>query len=150
MFTGYAAAGEWLDIADGLAVMTRTTKDLGYEGLVLFLDELVLWLASHASDAAFVSSEASKVAKLVESGVGQRAVPMVSFVARQRELSDFIGDKAAGVQRAQVGQTIQYWEDRFDTDHPVGLEPAGRGPQASADTGEPGGRRPSWRRRWRR
>ncbi len=115
MFTGYAAAGEWLDIADGLAVMTRTTKDLGYEGLVLFLDELVLWLASHASDAAFVSSEASKVAKLVESGVGQRAVPMVSFVARQRELSDFIGDKAAGVQRAQVGQTIQYWEDRFDT-----------------------------------
>ena len=82
---------------------------------MLFLDELVLWLASHASDAAFVSSEASKVAKLVESGVGQRAVPMVSFVARQRELSDFIGDKAAGVQRAQVGQTIQYWEDRFDT-----------------------------------
>ncbi|MGB8021383.1 MAG: hypothetical protein WCF04_09170 [Candidatus Nanopelagicales bacterium] len=115
MFTGYAAAGEWLDIADGLAVMTRTARDLGYEGLVLFLDELVLWLASHASDAAFVSSEASKVAKLVESGVGERAVPMVSFVARQRELSDFIGDKATGVQRAQVGQTIQYWEDRFDT-----------------------------------
>lgn len=115
IFTGYAAAGEWLDIADGLSVMTRTAKDLGYDGLVLFLDELVLWLASHASDAAFVSSEASKVAKLVESGVGQRAVPMVSFVARQRELSDFVGDKAAGVQRAQVGQTIQYWEDRFDT-----------------------------------
>ena len=81
---------------------------------MLFLDELVLWLASHASDAAFVSSEASKVAKFVETGLGERAVPIVSFVARQRELSDFIGDRASGVQRAQVGQTIQYWEDRFD------------------------------------
>ncbi|MDQ1250554.1 MAG: hypothetical protein QG597_4933, partial [Actinomycetota bacterium] len=73
------------------------------------------WLASHASDPTFVSSEASKVAKLVESGRGQRALPLVSFVARQRELSDFIGSRATGVQRAQVGQTIQYWEDRFDT-----------------------------------
>ena len=115
MFKGFAAAGEWLDFGDGLEVMTRTAKDLGYDGLVLFLDELVLWLASHASDPTFVSSEASKVAKLVESGRGQRAVPLVSFVARQRELSDFIGSKATGVQRAQVSQTIQYWEDRFDT-----------------------------------
>ena len=114
MFTGYAAAGEWLDIADGLHVMATTAEDLGYEGLVLFLDELVLWLASHANNPEFVSREASKVAKLVESGLGNRAVPMVSFVARQRELSDFIGDRATGVQRAQVGEVIRYWEDRFD------------------------------------
>jgi hypothetical protein len=115
IFKGYAQAGEWLDIADGLVVMTQTAKNLGYDGLVLFLDELVLWLASHAADAAFVATEASKVAKLVEAGAGRRDVPIVSFVARQRELSDFVGDKAAGVQRAQVGQAIQYWEDRFDT-----------------------------------
>ena len=115
IFKGYAQAGEWLDIADGLVVMTQTAKNLGYDGLVLFLDELVLWLASHAADAAFVATEASKVAKLVEAGAAHRAVPIVSFVARQRELSDFVGDKAAGVQRALVGHSIQYWEDRFDT-----------------------------------
>lgn len=119
MFTGYVSAGEWLDISDGLGVMTQHAKSLGYKGLVLFLDELVLWLASRLSDQKFVSEEGSKVAKLVETGIGQRAIPIVSFVARQRELQDFYAEaaRAEGAQTSAVGDTFRYWENRFDTIH---------------------------------
>ena len=34
----------YVDLDDGLSVLSRHTKDLGYDGLVLFLDELMLWL----------------------------------------------------------------------------------------------------------
>jgi hypothetical protein len=117
MFTGYTSAGEWLDISDGLGVMTTHAKSLGYEGLVLFLDELVLWLASRLNDQKFVSEEGSKVAKLVETGIGQRDIPIISFVARQRELQDFYAEstRAEGAQTSAVGDTFRYWENRFDT-----------------------------------
>ena len=123
MFTGYSAAGEWLDISAGLAAMSAHAKGLGYDGLVLFLDELVLWLASHLADSNFVSVEGSKVAKLVEQGVGVqgaagRAIPIVSFVARQRNLQEFLGERAAvsgGAERMAIGETFRWWEDRFDS-----------------------------------
>ena len=75
----------------------------------------MLWLASHLADSEFVSTEGSKVAKLVETGAGSRAVPIVSFVARQRDLKDFLGDSVPGAERVAVGQTFTWWEDRFDT-----------------------------------
>ena len=117
MFTGYTSAGQWLDISDGLGVMTTHAKSLGYAGLVLFLDELVLWLASRLNDQKFVSEEGSKVAKLVETGIGQRDIPIISFVARQRELQDFYAEstRAEGAQTSAVGDTFRYWENRFDT-----------------------------------
>ena len=113
-FRGYVHAGEWLGIEEGLRVMAEHAKSLGYQAIILFLDELVLWLATHLGDAAFVQTEGSKVAKLVESGIGRRAVPMVSFVARQRDLKDFLGDSVPGAERVAIGQTFTWWEDRFD------------------------------------
>ena len=43
-----------------------TRSSLGYDAVVLFLDELVLWLMTRLADAAFVTQEATKVSKLVE------------------------------------------------------------------------------------
>ena len=57
-----------------------------YDAVILFLDELVLWLASHAADIAFVNREGQKVAKLVEAMTADRPIPIVSFIARQRDL----------------------------------------------------------------
>jgi hypothetical protein len=114
-FTGYERAGQWVGIEDGLKTITAHAKSLGFRAVVLFLDELVLWLASHLADSEFVSTEGSKVAKLVETGAGGRAVPIVSFVARQRDLKDFLGDSVPGAERVAVGQTFTWWEDRFDT-----------------------------------
>ncbi|AMB59186.1 hypothetical protein [Microterricola viridarii] len=114
LFTGYSAAGEWVDITSGLRTMSNHAHALGYDGIVLFLDELVLWLGQHLSDQAFIQSEASKVAKLVETGSGSLPVPFISFVARQRELAQFLGNSALGVERVSQQQTLQYWDDRFE------------------------------------
>jgi len=114
-FTGYERAGQWVGIDEGLRLISAHAKALGYRAVVLFLDELVLWLASHLADSEFVSTEGAKVAKLVETGAGSRAVPIVSFVARQRDLKDFLGEGVPGAERVAVGQTFTWWEDRFDT-----------------------------------
>lgn len=115
LFTGYVQTGAWLDMEAGLKAMTAHAQALGYDGVVLFLDELVLWLAQHLSDPNFIQLETSKVAKLVETGSGQLAVPIVSFVARQRDLKDFLGGGAAsGAEQAAIGESFRWWEDRFD------------------------------------
>ncbi len=113
-FPAYTSTSAWLPIDQGLRIMTTHAKGLGYDGLVLFLDELVLWLANHLRDSAFIQNETSKVAKLVETGSGQMAVPIVSFVARQRALKDFLGGGNAGAEQVALEDSFQWWEDRFD------------------------------------
>lgn len=113
-FTGYTSSGEWLEISAGLKAMAEHTKLLGYTGMVFFLDELVLWLGQHLADSHFIQNETSKVAKLVETEMGSLPVPIVSFVARQRDLKDFLGDGASGAERVSLGQSFSWWEDRFD------------------------------------
>ena len=114
IFGGFTSTAQWLPIDQGLRVMTAHAKSLGYDGLILFLDELVLWLANHLRDSAFIQNETSKVAKLVETGSGQLAIPMVSFVARQRALKDFLGGGTVGAEQVALEDSFQWWEDRFD------------------------------------
>lgn len=114
LFTGYARVGEWVDISEGLRAMTQHAKGLGYDGLVLFLDELVLWLGAHLSDTTFIQSETQKVAKLVETGIGLLPLPIISFVARQRALKDFLGGGEVRAQQEALAQSFQWWEDRFE------------------------------------
>ena len=115
LFTGYTATGEWLEISEGLKAMTEHAASLKYDGLILFLDELVLWLGQHLSDTHFIQNETSKVAKLVETEMGSLPVPIVSFVARQRDLKDFLGGGAIGAEQVALGQSFQWWEERFET-----------------------------------
>ena len=79
-FRGYRDVARGSDEAfipldEGLAVVSRHARDLGYDGLVLFLDELILWLATHAADLRFLNEEGPKVSKLVEAGDGRPADP---------------------------------------------------------------------------
>ena len=90
-FTGAVRSGEYLDLDTGLAVITRHAKSIGYDALVLFLDELILWLSTKISDHTFVNTEGAKLNKLVESADATRPLPLVSFVARQRNLEEFLG-----------------------------------------------------------
>ena len=113
-FRAYTSTSAWLPIDQGLRIMTAHAKGLGYDALVLFLDELVLWLANHLRDSAFIQNETSKVAKLVETGSGQMAIPMVSFVARQRALKEFLGGGNVGAEQVALEDSFQWWEDRFD------------------------------------
>lgn len=113
-FQAYAQSAEYVDIDTGLRVIAEHGASLGYSGVVLFLDELVLWLATRVADPDWVASEGSKVAKLVESADARRPIPLISFIARQRDLRDFLGDTAPGAEQAAIADTFRWWEDRFD------------------------------------
>ena len=48
-----AGSGEsFVSLDDGLSIMSRHARDLGYDAVILFLDELVLWLASHNTSSS--------------------------------------------------------------------------------------------------
>lgn len=113
-FGAYATHAGYVDMDRGLAAVSANAHSLGYDAVVLFLDELVLWLASRISDQAFVASEGAKVAKLVEAADARRPVPLVSFIARQRDLKDFLGDHVPGSEKLAFGETFRWWEDRFN------------------------------------
>jgi hypothetical protein len=116
-YRGIAAGGAagFVSLDIGLSVISRHAQSLGYEGLVLFLDELILWLASHVADLSFITHEGSKVAKLVESETADRPVPIISFIARQRDLRELVGDHLPGAERLSFSDTLKWSEGRFDT-----------------------------------
>jgi hypothetical protein len=109
-----AEGGGFVEFDEGLRVMTQHARDLGYDGIILFLDELILWLASRLSDQAFIHNEIQKIVKLVETGI-PRALPLVSFIARQRDLREFVGDQYSGVQQTILSDSLKHWEGRFHT-----------------------------------
>ncbi len=113
---GVAADGKesFVPLDEGLAVMSRHAQSLGYEALVLFLDELILWLASHAADLEFVNREGQKVAKLVEAMTAERPIPIVSFIARQRDLRELVGEHIPGAEQLGFADVLNWWEARFD------------------------------------
>ena len=105
----------YVDLDVGLSIISSHAKSLGYDGLILFLDELILWLASHSADLGFLQKEGNKLAKLVESRKSERPVPIISFVARQRDLRDLIGDNVTGVEQLNFSDVLSHWEGRFHT-----------------------------------
>jgi hypothetical protein len=119
-YRSLAGSGEsFVSLDDGLSIMSRHAQALGYDAVILFLDELVLWLASHAADVNFVSREGTKLVKLVEATNADRPVPLVSFVARQRDLRDLVGENLAGSVQLQFSDVLKHWEARF---HRITLE----------------------------
>ena len=105
----------FLSLDKGLSVLSRHARSLGYDALILFLDELILWLASRAADVSFVNRQIAKMAKLVEAQAADRPVPIVSFVARQRDLRDLIGDSVPGIERLNFDDAMGWQEGRFHT-----------------------------------
>lgn len=112
-FGGYGRSGEWLPMKEGLQSLTAHAKSIGYQGLVFLIDEIVLWLGQHLADQAWVQGEIEKVVQLAENAAANLPIPIASFLARQRDLRDFLGSHVAGAQRVAQGQLFQYWEDRF-------------------------------------
>lgn len=104
----------FLDLDRGLVVMSQHARRLGYDAVVLFLDELILWLATRAGDVDFASNEGSKLSKLVEAQRPERPIAIISFVARQRDLRELIGEHHAGALEVRFLDTLRHWEARFD------------------------------------
>ena len=53
--------------------------------------------------------------KLVEAQAAHREVPIVSFIARQRNLADMVGHEYAGDEQARLAHSLEHWEGRFDS-----------------------------------
>ncbi len=113
-FAGIASSGNWKEFDEGLAVLSRHAAALGYHAVAFFLDELVLWLAGRASDRAWLNAEAPKIVKLVEAQDAGRPIPMVSYVARQRDIAELVGDQLAGADAIALRDSLKYWEGRLD------------------------------------
>ncbi len=82
--------------------------------MVLFLDEIMLWLASRISEPAFVTREGNKIVQLVEGDIAERPVPIVSFLARQRDLRELVGEHVLGPEARSAMDFIGYTSGRFD------------------------------------
>lgn len=114
-FRGAVGQGSemFVPLDDGLTAISEHAKSLGYDALVLFCDELILWLASRAADISFVHQEAQKLVKLVEGK--PRALPIISFMARQRDLRELVGDNVLGSDKLHFDDAFKHWEGRFKT-----------------------------------
>lgn len=104
----------FISLDAGLSVIAEHAKSLGYHGLILFLDELILWLATLIHDQKFVAREASKITNFVEGGDARRAIPVVSFIARQRDLRELVGEEVSGAAEASIQDTLNLASGRFD------------------------------------
>lgn len=113
VFTSARRTAEVVDIDDGLSLISKHAKALGYDAVILFLDEVMLWLASRTADEA--AKEGPKLAKLVEGAKSDRPAPLVSFLARQRALKELLGQGRLGAEQAKVEEVLEWWNQRFRT-----------------------------------
>lgn len=116
-FTAFTHTADFVSLDEGLAAITRHAKSLGYDAVVMFLDELVLWLAFSVRDHTKFGREAQKLTKLVEAGTGERAIPIVSFVARQMDLSRYFttAGGAMGAEQEALESAFRHQAGRFAT-----------------------------------
>jgi hypothetical protein len=119
VLTSYATAMQGQDevyvpLDQGLPIISHHAQELGYNAIILFLDELILWLASHAADSSFIAEEVQKIPKLVEAQVADRPVPIVSFIARQRDLRELVGEHVPGAQQLAFTDLLGYFEGRLN------------------------------------
>jgi hypothetical protein len=87
-FRSYSVQAEgqreaYLSMDKGLCVLSQHARDLGHDAVLLFLDELILWLATRSVDLDFVKREAAKLTNLVEAQTPDRPIPLISFPARR-------------------------------------------------------------------
>lgn len=111
----HANKGGYVAFEDGLSAISHHARSLGYSGVILFLDELILWFLSRLGDIAWVSEEASKLSELVEAASASRPVPIVSIIARQRDLRELVGDSVPGAEKLSFADQLDYQAGRFDT-----------------------------------
>src|SRR5690606_20495804 len=78
--------GHFVEFGPGLAALAAHAKGIGYDGVLLLLDEVILWLATLKGDETRLATEVQKISTLVETSKHSRAIPIVSLLARQRGL----------------------------------------------------------------
>ena len=104
----------FISLDRGLFEISAHARDLGYDALVLFLDELILWLANHIGDQRFISREIQKITNFVEGSDARRPIPVITFIARQRDLSELVPEGVTGAHDLAFQDTLNLASGRFD------------------------------------
>ncbi len=107
------SARSFKDLDEGLHELTRHAASLGYGAVVLYLDELILRMSMGASDPKWLAEMVQGMVKLVESTHSDRPLPVVSFIARQRDLSEMVGDQLAGAENARLRDMLNHAQGRI-------------------------------------
>ncbi len=107
--------GNFVRFDKGLSLISQHAKSQGYDAMILFLDELILWLAMNSADLGFVKREAAKLTNLVEAQSAERPIPLISFVARQRDLRELVGDHVPGAEKLSFSDSLDWQQGRFNT-----------------------------------
>lgn len=95
--------------SDGLKRMGEHARAQGFGGVVLMLDEFLLWLAEK-SGQEFVQ-EINNLNVIVDHNTGQRPAPIFVFVARQRNLKEFFPDL---VDESKIHEHLDHHSKRFE------------------------------------
>lgn len=95
--------------SDGLSRMAEHAKAQGFGGIVLMIDEFLLWLAEK-SGQEFVQ-EINNLNVIVDHNTGQRPAPIFVFVARQRNLQEFFPDL---VDESKIHEHLDHHAKRFE------------------------------------
>ncbi|MBI4699818.1 MAG: hypothetical protein HY744_01405 [Deltaproteobacteria bacterium] len=104
-----STAGLNPSFAEGLQTLARHAEGQGFGGVLLLVDELLLWLGE--KQAHEFRQAINQLNTVVEHSDGQRAVPIVCFVARQRNIREFFPDM---VQEDQLNSHIDHHSQRFE------------------------------------
>jgi hypothetical protein len=94
--------------SEGLLRMAEHAKAQGFGGVVLMIDEFLLWLGEKEGKE-FVR-EINDLNVVVDHDSGQRAAPMFAYVARQRNLREFFPDYA---DEQAIHERLDHIEGRF-------------------------------------
>lgn len=95
--------------SEGLKRMAEHAKAQGFGGIVLMIDEFLLWLAEK-SGQEFVA-EINNLNVIVDHNTGQRCAPIFVFVARQRNLQEFFPDL---VDESKIHEHLDHHAKRFE------------------------------------
>ena len=108
-----SSAKAYKDLDEGIWVLSHHAADLGYHAVVLFLDELILRMSMGAAQPQWLNDMVMSMVKLRESTHSDRAIPFVSFIARQRALQEMVGDQLAGPDAHRLEHALSLARGRF-------------------------------------
>jgi hypothetical protein len=105
-YTG-APGGSFLHLIDGLATLTGHVRTQGYDAVVLLLDDLSPWLAGQVSDPDCLEAAGIQLEQLAGRSQGSAwPLPVVSFLARERDPRELAGGLAAGLGSLQAAESL--------------------------------------------
>jgi Family of unknown function (DUF6079) len=95
--------------SEGLARMAVHAKSQGFGGIVLMIDEFLLWLSEKTAQE--FAAEINNLNVIVDHTTGQRSAPIFVFVARQRDLREFFPDL---IDESKIHEHLDHHAKRFE------------------------------------